>query len=1470
MKTTIFYTSLFFVCFSCLFLMPSHAAVIVDTGAHTITGDGTDANDIAMGGDTYTATPDSGGITLSGILSGTGGLTQAGPGALSLTGANTYTGLTTISGGTLTVNNTDCLSATSGIVLSGGTLNTTGNNMTLSAPISVTANSIIKADIDTTFTGAISGSANIEKTGGAVMRVNNMTGYTGQITVSAGYIGVNAATFDGSGADFVVNVNDGIRVDVGGLVTKLGSLSGTGTIRNGANNSVTYQIGGNNHSTTFNGVIAQQGTGVVSLDKVGTGTLTLAGTNTYTGATTISGGTLAINSNDRLATTSGINIQANGTLNITATTTITPALTGNGNILKTGNDSLRLNNLGGFTGKVTVADGYNNNYIIVNNEFDGSNADFEINTANGMRIDVGGLTAKLGSLSGTGTIRNGGDNTATYQIGSNNRNSTFSGVIAQQGTGVISLVKVGTGTLTLSGTNTYTGTTTIQGGVLAINANTTINAASQIVLDGGTLRTNFGDNMGGRKVHVASESTWDLQTSYLLPDGGISGSATLHVIRTSTNAATYMALTAGTSTANFTGTLNIHDNGWVAMEAANCFNADASVIVGTTGQLEIRANQSFKALTMAGGTLLVKGDGSTLTAPISATANSTIQMDNNGKIVASTLSGSGNLAKTGTGTLALEIGGGTYSGVISGNQTLTKTGTDTLTLTGTSTFTGRTTVSGGVLDLTTGKITGNGGVTIKAGGTLKISDYANGGSLGELASASGNRYIDGGILEVTTIGSGSNNKGFTVSTNGGTFRYSGADAFTLSRAESGASLILEGTLTLDVPQATATIVVNNILTGAGGLTKTGAGTVTIPRTDNAVKGKITVNAGTLAFTAAQTFGNAGIEINGGVLDLTNNAARLNDTGVVTVNEGGTLKARSWSNDGSLALDSLNTNRTISGGTIEVTTNDTSGGNNKGMHVTSKGGTFAYSGADNWVYAQNSNATRFIDIDGDGTGVNTGASAAILNMGVKEAAATLTIDTRFRGRGGLNKTGAGTLTLNKDNDYAGETSVSGGILKLATTGLLSKTSKITINSGGTLVTTAASQFSQASIALNGGTFQFDMGLEVMTAPISVAGNSTLDLKTSYYVPGAGITGGSTAILNITSSGNGYLAVNAAGQTTGFIGTFAVNNNGWLALENENNINAAARVVADATGKFEVRHNQAFDSLTLNGGTLLAKELKVNDVLLTIGSINVTKDSFIQANGTAAQTLTLAAAINGAGYTVTKTGDTPLFFLDDVTLGGLSVAGGPVTFGGGAKALQQVKIDNLTSAGSAVTMNTGAGNTLQFAGNITGNVVGTGSGRLDIQTGGTNRITGNLDIGTGLTFSPGNSIGQTIVGGNFSLAHDAELLIEVAADGSTDYLKVFGQANFDVNSFITLLIDPDYAGDGGTFILTEAATFGDPSLDWESMITVLGGEGLTWEFGIIPYGVGFGLMGNAYVTPEPATWLMLLFGAAGLLLVRKRRK
>ncbi|MDR2875828.1 MAG: autotransporter domain-containing protein [Methylobacillus sp.] len=110
---------------------------------------------------------------------------------------------------------------------------------------------------------------------------------------------------------------------------------------------------------------------------------------------------------------------------------------------------------------------------------------------NGTRGSLNDNQVSAGSIEGSGSFIIGKHN--TFTVGSNNASTTVSGVI-EDGADLVgmpggsggNLVKVGTGTLTLTGVNTYTGTTTINGGTLIVDDLTTTTSQTT-VKSGGTL-----------------------------------------------------------------------------------------------------------------------------------------------------------------------------------------------------------------------------------------------------------------------------------------------------------------------------------------------------------------------------------------------------------------------------------------------------------------------------------------------------------------------------------------------------------------------------------------------------------------------------------------------------------------------------------------------------------------------------------------------------------------------------------------------------------------------------------------------------------------------------------------------------------------------------------------------------------------------------------------------------------------------
>ena len=261
---------------------------------------------LAAGGGTFLA--DAGtASTLSEPITGGGAWTKAGPGTLTLTGANTYGGGTTVSAGTLQLG-------------AGGTTGSITGNVANNGILAFNRSDVF------TFGGVISGTGSVQQNGtGTTVLTGNNT-YTGGTTINLGTLQLGAGGTTGSITGNVAN--NGIlafnRSDVftfGGVISGTGSVQQNGigtTVLTGNNtytggttiNAGTLQLGaggttgsivGNvidngelifnrSDAVTFGGVISGTGT----LVKLGAGTLTLPSANTYTGATTVNGGSLIV------------------------------------------------------------------------------------------------------------------------------------------------------------------------------------------------------------------------------------------------------------------------------------------------------------------------------------------------------------------------------------------------------------------------------------------------------------------------------------------------------------------------------------------------------------------------------------------------------------------------------------------------------------------------------------------------------------------------------------------------------------------------------------------------------------------------------------------------------------------------------------------------------------------------------------------------------------------------------------------------------------------------------------------------------------------------------------------------------------------------------------------------------------------------------------------------------------------------
>ncbi|PXU67452.1 fibronectin-binding autotransporter adhesin ShdA [Salmonella enterica] len=478
--------------------------------------------------------------TLDNNVTGEGQIVKSGSDELIVTGDNNYSGGTTISGGTLTADHADSLG--SGDIDNSGVLK------------------VGEGELE----NILSGSGSLVKTGTGELTLSGDNSYSGGTTITGGTLTADHADSLGSG-----------------------DIDNSGVLKVG---------GGGLENTLF---------GSGSLVKTGTGELTLSGGNDYSGGTTIIGGTLTADHADSLG--SG-DIDNSGVLQV-GEGELKNTLFGSGSLVKTGTGELTLNGDNDYSGGTTIDDGV--------------------------------LIADNADSLGTGAVANNG----VLQVGEGELKNTLSG------TG--SLVKIGTGELTLNGDNDYSGGTTITGGTLI--------AASVNALGSGDI-----DNSGVLQVGEGELKNTLFGSGSLVKTG--TGELTLSGDNTYSGGTTISGGTLIAANVNALGSGDIDNSGTLILDANGAFElANVTTHSGATTALA------------AGSTLdagqFTQEDGSTLSIDLGAATDDAV-------ITADSVALGGTLNVTGIGSVTDSWTPEAYTYTLIGSDSAITTDFDDLTVAG--------------------------------------------------------------------------------------------------------------------------------------------------------------------------------------------------------------------------------------------------------------------------------------------------------------------------------------------------------------------------------------------------------------------------------------------------------------------------------------------------------------------------------------------------------------------------------------------------------------------------------------------------------------------------------------------------------------------------------------------------------------------------------------------------------------------
>jgi len=1029
--------------------------------------------------------------------------------------------------GTLTINN--------GVNLNGFTMNYRGGNITINGVVSgLTTSKIAFGGSALGFTAGpgtltlanpantYAGRANTDFiNAGFTLAVTKLAdgGSASSIGTSSAKIGINGGTLRYLGSTGAQTTNLGLHIgssnaslDASG-VTAADRISLTGSPTYSATNSArTITLTGTNlGDNTMGFAFGNNGTGGNILTKSGTGRWIVNQANGYTGATNANGGTL-VAANTAAFGTAGRTINLNtGTVDFATDTTANAYILN----ISSGNTGTVVVNRASSAADMTHTMGIATLGNGTLNIQKGPNV-----TGSGT-LEFSGITLSAGATGfSSGTMLNPTSanvfvNGPITRIGGSANLLTLAGTSAgNRISGVISgpqaLTKSNISTWEIANANTYTGSTLITGGTLKLTNNLAIqnsafDTASTGTLDltdsaintltiGGLIGSNdfiLPANVTSLTFNPASGATHN----YF---GQFSGGTGLVIAKS--GAGTQILSNIST----YTGDVSIN-GGALQMNDTSALGSGAVITTSALGNSALMLNNVIAG---TGKSLIINGPGvggfyGALSTPVTTNISSEWQ----GSVTIGAATG----VRIGSQSGLLNISGNI--GETTAGSSLTIRNADnagTTLLTGNNSYTGGTFLFKGFLQLGSTNAIGTGGGTLTFGGGFISSDS----------------FIPRTILNPVAF----------------TFNATFGDAF------NNGTLTFTNTVDLGTAPRTLTLAsdaqFDGVISGVlGGITKAGAGTLTLTNTANQYTGVTTfqtgiVNAsvlsdygvdGSLGNRASDSATNVGLHFTGGTLQYTGSTAQSTDRAIRIGLAGGTIDA--------------------SGSIPEATMNFTKSSAN--------------------VDFFNNPGARTLTL----TGSNTGDNRFALN--IQDQATTA--------RTSLNKSGSGTWLLTNANnsaDFNSTTNTFGGY------------------GGGTTISDGTLAFTQG--AIGGGVVNFTGNSTLRWEPgntqdittgsgsgvarsvkISDNANATFDTNGNDVTLSNALAVGSLATGSITKSGTGNLTLSGTNTYTG--GTSV--DNGTLTLTSAFLDDASTIAIAN-NAVLNLTHSLAdvVDALIIDGNPL----------------------------------------------------------------------------------------------------------------------------------------------------------------------------------------------------------------------------------------------------------------------------------------------